>query len=43
MSWLSVRARVTLARRVARARGGDVVAVGRSPGGRFELRLPVIT
>jgi signal transduction histidine kinase len=32
-----------LARRLARACGGDVVAVRRSPGGRFELRLPLIT
>lgn len=31
-----------LARRLARACGGDVVAVRRAGGGRFELRLPLI-
>jgi len=31
-----------LARRLARACGGDVVAVTGSPGGRFELRIPAI-
>jgi signal transduction histidine kinase len=32
-----------LDRRLARACGGDVVAVRRPHGARFELRLPVIT
>ena len=31
-----------LARRLARACGGDVVAVPESDGGRFELRLPAV-
>jgi two-component system, OmpR family, sensor kinase len=32
-----------LARRLARTCGGDVVAVRRPDGGRFELRLPLVS